>query len=365
LPLSLSRLVFAGRQRSLDDTAERLGLPIRHTDLVAHGARCADVYSARGDHPMAVPFADARDLMSAAAAAAGVQAPIVLPDDRWVELNGLRFHYLDWGNAALPPVLLLHGGSLTAHTWDMAALLLRDRYHLVALDQRGHGDTDWTPESQLDASNDVLMLEDTRLFIEHLGYDRLSLVGMSMGGMNAFRYAARYPSRLEALTIVDVAPETMREGQIEMEAFRRETETLARFDDFLDRAVRFMPHRPAAHLRYSLTHSLKQTPDGWTWKQDHRPRRQPAATAEEQAAIRAQQAEALWTDVRAISTPTLLMRGAQSKILSEAVAERTVAALQRGRLVVIPRATHNVHSDNPVDFAAALDVFLRETLAGH
>jgi esterase len=311
---------------------------------------------------MADPPADYRDLMRAAAAAAGVQAPIVLPDDRWVELNGLRLHYLDWGNAQLPPVLLLHGGALTAHTWDMAALLLRDRYHLLALDQRGHGDTDWTPASQLATSNDALMLEDTRLFIEHLDYDRLSLVGMSMGGLNAIRYAARYPSRLEALAIVDVAPETMRAGQLEMEAFRRETETLARFDDFLDRAQRFMPHRPAAHLRYSLTHSLKQTPEGWTWKQDHRPRPIAAATPAEQAAARARQADALWDDVRAITVPTLLLRGEQSKILSADVAERTVAALPDARLVAIPRATHNVHSDNPVDFAAALDTFLRETL---
>ena len=313
---------------------------------------------------MTVQHTDYRELMRAAAAAAGVQAPIVLPEDRWAELNGLRFHYLDWGNAALPPVLLLHGGSLTAHTWDMAALLLRDRYHLVALDQRGHGDTDWTPEAQLDQRNDALMLEDTRRFIDFLGYGQLGLVGMSMGGMNAIRYAARYPARLEALGIVDVAPETMREGLLEMEAFRRETETLARFDDFLDRAIRFMPHRPAAHLRYSLTHSLKQTATGWTWKQDHRQRQQPAATAEEQAAARARQAEALWEDVRAITVPTLLFRGEQSKILSEAVAERTVAAMRDARLVVIPRATHNVHSDNPVDFAAALDAFLRETLHG-
>ena len=311
---------------------------------------------------MTAQSTDYRELMAAAASAAGVHAPVVQPEDRWVSLNGIRFHYLDWGNADRPHVLLLHGGSLTAHTWDMAALLLRDRYHLVALDQRGHGDTEWTPEAQLAESNEALMLEDTRQFIEHLGYEHLSLVGMSMGGMNAIRYAARYPQRLDALGIVDVAPETLREGQLEMEAFRRETETLARFDDFLDRAMRFMPHRPPAHLRYSLTHSLKQTAEGWTWKQDHRPRPQQPSTPDEQEKLRAQRAEELWADVRAITTPTLLFRGEQSKILSAEVAERTVAAMPHARLVVIPRATHNAHSDNPVDFAAALDAFLQETL---
>ena len=105
----------------------------------------------------------------------------------------------------------------------MACLLLRDTYHLVALDQRGHGDTDWTSDDRLDEDNNDLMLEDTRQFIEHLGYDHVTLVGMSMGGMNAVRYAARHAERLDALGIVDIAPETMREGQLEMEAFRAET----------------------------------------------------------------------------------------------------------------------------------------------
>ncbi len=310
------------------------------------------------------PSTDYTDLMAAAAKAAGLSPPaIAQPSDHYVELNGIRFHYLDWGNEHLPHVVLLHGGSLTAHTWDMAALVLRDRFHLIALDQRGHGDTEWTADEDLRVENREMMLEDTRQFIEHLGYNRLSLVGMSMGGMNTIRYAARHPERLDAVGIVDVAPETMREGHVEMEQFRHATETLDRFEDFLERAQRFMPHRPVEHLRYSLTHSLKQTPDGrYTWKQDHRPRRGPVQSdAERQAAADARREE-LWRDVERIRTPTLLFRGAESKILAHEVAERMLKAMHDARLVVIPRATHNVHSDNPGDFASALDGFLREVL---
>ncbi len=122
---------------------------------------------------MAVEYRqDYRQLMTDAAAAAGVKAPIVLPSDHEVQLNGIRFHYLDWGNDQLPHVVLLHGGSLTAHTWDMAVLQLRDKYHFIALDQRGHGDTDWTPDAQLAEDNNELMLEDTRQFIEYLNGPR-------------------------------------------------------------------------------------------------------------------------------------------------------------------------------------------------
>jgi pimeloyl-ACP methyl ester carboxylesterase len=301
-------------------------------------------------------------LLEAAVEAAGLSpGEVVLPEDREVELGGLRFHYLDWGNAHLPHVVLLHGGSLTAHTWDLAALLLRDRYHLVALDQRGHGDSDWTPAERLHEDAGEHMLEDTRLFIESLGFERLSLVGMSMGGINSIRYAARHPGRLDALGIVDVAPETMREGQVEMEAFRAATETLRDFEDFVERAVRFMPHRPVAHLRYSLTHSLRRTEDGdYTWKRDRRPR--PPRDENADAAANRARADALWDDVRAIRTPTLLFRGADSKILSPEVADETVKAMHDARLALIPRATHNVHSDNPGDFADALDAFLSAKL---
>ncbi|MCZ6890593.1 MAG: alpha/beta hydrolase [Gammaproteobacteria bacterium] len=314
---------------------------------------------------MAQTAVDYLDLMAAAAKAAGLSPPqIVAPTDCYAELNGIRFHYLDWGNDHLPHVVLLHGGSLQAHTWDMAALLLRERFHLVALSQRGHGDTGWTPDDQLHLDNSDLMLEDTRQFIEHLGFDAVSLVGMSMGGMNTIRYAARHAERLQAVGIVDVAPESMREGQMEMEAFRSQTETLDAFDDFLQRAQKFIPHRAPEHLRYSLTHSLKQTDEGrYTWKQDHRRRTADAdSTDAQRQAARAQRADALWADLRAIERPTILFRGAWSKILAPEVAARVIEEMPDARLVEIDRATHNVHSDNPADFAAALGAFLDDVL---
>ena len=208
------------------------------------------------------------------------------------------------------------------------------------------------------------MLEDTRQFIEHLGYDHLTLVGMSMGGVNSMRHAARHPERLDALVIVDVGPLVMREGQIEMQEFHEETETLDAIDDFLNRAIKFLPNRAPEHLRYSLMHSLKQTEDGrWTWKQDRRRRATRETNEEELQAARDRRAEELWDDLRALRIPMLLMRGDWSKILSPDHADEIVRTVDDARLVVIPEATHNVHSDNPQDFARELDAFLSRTLA--
>lgn len=309
---------------------------------------------------MTTTTSDYLDDMKACAEAIGLGATeYVLPEDKWVHLNGIDFHYLDWGNPHLPPLVLLHGGSLTAHTWDMTCLLLRQHYHCIALDQRGHGDTGWTPDDQLDQDNNELMAQDTAAFIDYLAYPRVILCGMSMGGQNSLRYAPKHPDRLYRLVIVDIAPVTMQEGLVEMEAFRRETETMRNFDDFLERAVKFNPQRKPAHLKYSLLHSLKQVEDGWTWKQDHRRRAaMESMTEEEQKQAREERAKSLWSDVRGITTPTLLMRGEISKILSKEAADEMVAAMVDAEQVVIPNAGHSVQGDNPQACAHELHAFI-------
>jgi pimeloyl-ACP methyl ester carboxylesterase len=306
---------------------------------------------------------DYRAEMSACARAIGIRPrEIVLPEDRWVELNGIRWHYLDWGNPHLPHLVLLHGGGLTAHTWDMAALLLRDRYHIVAPDQRGHGDTGATPEHELDGDNNDLMLRDTEAFIEHLGYDRLVLCGMSMGALNTIRYAALHPKRLEAVVIVDVGPAVMLEGRVEMEQFRNETETLRNFGDFLERAIRFNPERRPEHLRYSLLHSLKRTAGGWTWKQHVRPNTPRESAKERWQAEREERARWMRDDLSAIKLPTLLLRGARSKMLSPEAAIEAASFVDDCELAVIPDAGHSVQGDNPQEFARVLDDFLTRRL---
>ncbi|MSQ29407.1 MAG: alpha/beta hydrolase, partial [Dehalococcoidia bacterium] len=233
----------------------------------------------------------------------------------------------------------------------------REKYHVIAPDQRGHGDTGWTTEADASKDNSDLMFKDTEAFIEHLGFPQIVLCGMSMGGQNSIRYAARHPERLSRLIIVDIAPVTMQEGQIEMEAFRHETETMSKFEDFVERAIKFNPQRKPAHLKYSLMHSLKPAPAGWTWKQDHRaPASEP--DKEQLKPVRQQRTDALWADVRAIMTPTLLMRGSISKILAPEAAAEVVKTMKDAELVVIEGAGHSVQGDQPAAFAQAAMAWL-------
>ena len=85
------------------------------------------------------------EMLRAAVEIAGLNArKIDLPQDHQLIIGAMRFHYLDWGGNG-HPIVFLHGGGLNAHTWDVVALMLRDRYRCIALDQRGHGDSEWSP----------------------------------------------------------------------------------------------------------------------------------------------------------------------------------------------------------------------------
>ena len=145
-----------------------------------------------------------------------------------------------------------------------------------------------------------------------------------------------------------------------MEQFAQATETLARFEDFLDRATKFNPDRPVDHLRYSLTHALRETDEGWTWKNDRRKR--PKLDEEARKRQADERASLLWDAARAIVTPTLLVRGTESKILSAEHAREVVAEMQHAELVEIEGARHTVQGDKPGEFAHELDAFLRRTL---
>src|SRR5579859_6203024 len=104
--------------------------------------------------------------------------------DRTIDTNGLRVHVLEWGDPAARPIILLHGGALTAHTWDGVCLGLLPEFRCIAPDLRGHGDTDWAADG--DYSADAYR-RDLEALIDHLALDQVVLVGNSLGGMTADR----------------------------------------------------------------------------------------------------------------------------------------------------------------------------------
>jgi pimeloyl-ACP methyl ester carboxylesterase len=260
-------------------------------------------------------------------------------------LGGLRFHYLDWGTAGAPPLLLLHGGAQTAHSWDEVAPDLARDHHVLALDQRGHGDTSWAPAGAYRRTDFVA---DVCAFLDDRGWAAATLIALSMGGLNAIAFAAAHPARARGLVVVDVAPTVERSGT---DAIRRQLTVFefASFEEAVERAHAFNPRRSIGNLRERLGHALRQTPEGrWTYKFD------PGIAA---AGVDRDFA-ALWDDVRRLRCPTLLVRGAESPILARETAERFSRELPGAAVAEVAGAGHSVMGDNPAGFLGAVRPFL-------
>ena len=277
------------------------------------------------------------------------------PKSRHVVIDGFRLHYLDWGSRAKQPMLLLHGGGQTAHTWDFFPLCLRNEYHVYALDQRGHGDSEWSPIS--DYSEEAHQ-RDIEGFVEHLKLDKFILIGLSMGGSNAYTYAAKHWDKLAGLVIVDVGPEVIIQGRRNIRDFTVSTSQLDSIEKFVDRAAAFNPRRPREMLRRSLSHNLRQLPNGhWTWKTDRR--HQTEAGTKVDLSDSPQLIEKRWGYIRSIRCPTLIVRGAETDILTQEVADRMAQIIPGARTVNISKAGHTVMGDNPPEFEARVREFLK------
>jgi len=298
-----------------------------------------------------------REHLALSSATAGLKLPdLALPAAHHVILRGMRFHYLDWGTAGLPPVLFLHGGGLNVHTWDLVCAALKIERHCLALDQRGHGDSEWSPEMDYATESHAADLD---AFVDHLGLDRFVLVGMSLGGANGLAWAGAHSQRLAALVLVDVGPETRQAGVRKIAAFTSEATPLDSVEDFVTRALAFNPRRNATLLRRSLLHNLRRMPDGkWMWKYDqrHRGRGVDPAAVERRRRL-------LWSAAAQVACPTLVVRGGESDVFHDEDAERLAGALPDGRWVKVEGAGHTVQGDNPVGLLAALRGFLRDVAA--
>jgi esterase len=267
------------------------------------------------------------------------------PGELVVASDGLRLRALDWGTAGRPPVLLLHGMAVHARSWDHNALAWRDAFHVVALDQRGHGESGHPPPDAPDPYTTARFSADALAVADALGWRRFSIVGQSMGGNNGMYLAAEHPDRVERLVISDMEPRF----RLELMGFLREAERLPEYashEQYIAEQAKRSPHAAPALLRHRAEHSLKRLPNGaLTPKYDlHAPKRWEPLD--------------LWPRLQEIRCPTLLVRGAESAVLRQEVAERMVQEIPDCRLVVVPNAGHSVGADNPAVYEAAIRDFL-------
>ena len=268
-----------------------------------------------------------------------------LPEDKWFIDGNLKFHYLDWGNSDATTMLLVHGLCCEAHYWDFFAANLRQDYHVIALNQRGHGESIWAGNYRLEQYTD-----DLTKFIEGLALNDIVLIGHSLGAINVLLYTANHPDRVARLVLVDQGPEINMEfvGKLQ-----KGLTNLTMVFDSEEEAIRQItilesPRYSMEYKKHLVKHIMKPDNTGkLTFKYD------PALRYSELVRL-----EWLWSHMERITCPVLVVHGIESPLLLQEGARKMADILPNVSLRDIEHAGHFVMGDNPTAFEAAIRDFL-------
>ena len=274
-----------------------------------------------------------------------------------LELNGLRLLCREWGPAEGYPIVLLHGLRGYSATWRRLAVHLSGSYRLIAIDQRGRGQSDW--DSGRNYYTDAY-LADLEALVDTLKLRRFVLVGHSMGGATAYVYAARHADRLAALVIEDIAPGSSTEGE-GAERIRNEMSSLpSGFTTRAEARAYWRARRPSlgdAEIEERIAETMRQDPGGrWIWRYD--------AAGISAARLNPDPARVidLWPVVARITAPTLLIRGGNSDFCPTQTVARMCAINPHFTSVTVPGASHYVHDDRPAAYNQLVARFIAEHL---
>ena len=276
----------------------------------------------------------------------------------------LRLHYVDWGNEDASPMLMIHGGRDHCRNWDWTAQALRDDYHIIAPDLRGHGDSDWMLGSAYQINDYVY---DIAQLIHQKKLAPLTIIAHSMGGAVALRYAGLYPETVKKLVVIEglgPSPAMLEKGKDVTTDQRirnwidetrklsgRQPRRYASIEEAYKRMQEENPHLSPERARHLTVHGVHQNEDGtYSWKFDNYVRVFPPGGFDEATTTY------LWSR---ITCPTLLIRGTESWA-SDPVKDGRAKHFQNAKVVNIEGAGHWVQHDKLDEFLSVTRDFLKD-----
>jgi len=257
--------------------------------------------------------------------------------DEWMSINGVRLHWQDWGARDGPAILMLHGLTQQSHTFDHVAERLCDRYRCIALDLRGRGESEWAAPNTYTIPHYV---DDAVKLLDELALPAVHILGTSLGGLCGLSLGAFHPQRVVSLALNDIGPEIDPAGARRIAMY---TATVpGRFPTF-EAAVDWARERylwlrrlPRPEVETGLRWAVREGDGGWCFKFDPAIGKAPPPSAE----VMKSAGEIWWNTLASLRCPILLVRGADSDVLSRATAdemERRQPALVR---VEVPDMGH-------------------------
>ena len=274
-----------------------------------------------------------------------------------LRVNGLELLCRQWGAADAPAIVLLHGLRGFSGTWRALAASLSEFYRLIALDQRGRGESDWDP--QCNYYTDAY-LADLESVVDQLRLERFALLGHSMGGTTSYVYADRHPDRLAALIIEDIAPGSSVSGagaERIVDEMQTQPSGFDSWDDARAYWRRLRPTLSTAAIEQRVTESLRELAAGRVvWRYDAEGIRKTRVKPDSGRIVD------LWPVVRRIRTPTRVIRGESSDFCPAQTVETMSRLNSRISSVTVARAGHYVHDDAPTEFNDHVARFLAPLL---
>jgi non-heme chloroperoxidase len=260
-----------------------------------------------------------------------------------VRVNGLRLDYLEWGDPQGELMVLLHGfASSTWTTWRDTAPRFVDRFRVVGVDLRGHGGSDWDPNANYTLQG---YLDDTEAALDALGLKPRVIIAHSLGGRIALLHAARNPTAMERLVIIDT----------KITGGRRQPDVLAERPVTFANVAESAAYASQLHgrRRHRFDHELVVREDGSvTWRHDlagiKRSRTKPDRLLE----------QGQWREFAALRAATLVIKAGRSGTISRDDVAKMAELNPAVRLVEYETAGHSAHQDEPERFCADVSSFL-------
>lgn len=287
---------------------------------------------------------------------------VVGPTSHYYYSQRLKLHYVDWGNVSKPPMLLIHGGRDHARNWDWVAQKLRDEYHILAPDLRGHGDSEWSRGGQYGLIDYVL---DIAQLLDQLQLFPIIIIGHSLGGAISCQYSGIYPERVKHLIAIEglgPPPANMQRRP----AYQRMQTWIGQMQAFASRHPRHYPslqdavqrmqdankHLSAEQAYHLTLHGTYRNEDGtYTWKFDNYVR------SHSPYEFNRDEARRIWGR---ITCPTLLVRGTESWA-TDPVQAGQASAFRNAQCIDIVNAGHWVHHDQLDKFLSRVRHFIQVT----
>jgi esterase len=264
--------------------------------------------------------------------------------DRFITVNGLRLHYLDWGADGKQPFIMLHGIGRIAHSFDHIAPKFNQNYHVIAIDMRGHGDSAWSPEGAYLVED---YAKDLAAFIAQLNLRNVVLLGNSTGGRVVQVYAGTHPERVAKLIVEDVGPERTNEIASGFARRVQQEENGWASEDELVASLTRAGSTVSEDLQRNYAHfGSKRRADGRiVWKRDPN-------------LVKGFIPTELWTQVLNIRCPTIYILGGASSIVPPDTQQKLRENLPAVQIVTMPKLGHYPHQEAPREYIRIVQAFL-------